>query len=151
MVLTQFVAVGAEVARQMAVIALERQAAASALAWNAGSLIAFRTLGAIEGAATGPASFAIISRIFPRAERVKALGYWSMVGAGAPVIGVVSKSKATSIKIYNGRTRYDQLWGVAEARSYYDLLKARYKAEILVPAVAAPTAQSGTPAAAASR
>lgn len=64
-------------------------AAASALAWNAGSLIAFRTLGAIEGAATGPASFAIISRIFPRAERVKALGYWTMVGAGAPVIGVV--------------------------------------------------------------
>ncbi|QXC63109.1 MFS transporter [Aquihabitans sp. G128] len=65
-------------------------AAASALAWNAGSLIAFRTLGAIEGAATGPASFAIISRIFPKAERVKALGYWSMVGAGAPVIGVVA-------------------------------------------------------------
>ncbi|CAN5745279.1 MFS transporter [soil metagenome] len=65
-------------------------AAASALAWNAGSLIAFRTLGAIEGAATGPASFAVISRIFPKGERVKALGYWSMVGAGAPVIGVVA-------------------------------------------------------------
>jgi hypothetical protein len=37
-------------------------------------------------------------------------------GSGAPVpgagiIGVVSKSKATSIKIYNGRTRYDQ-WAV---------------------------------------
>lgn len=62
----------------------------SALAWSAGSLIAFRTLGAIEGAATGPASFAVISRIFPRHERVKALGYWSMVGAGAPVIGVVA-------------------------------------------------------------
>lgn len=30
---------------------------------------------------------------------------------GAPVIGVVSKSKATSIKIRNGRTRYDQ-WAV---------------------------------------
>lgn len=30
---------------------------------------------------------------------------------GAPVIGVVSKSKGTSIKIYNGRTRYDQ-WAV---------------------------------------
>lgn len=30
---------------------------------------------------------------------------------GAPVIGVVSKSKATSIKVYNGRTRYDQ-WAV---------------------------------------
>ncbi len=63
--------------------------AASALAWSAGALIAFRTLGAIEGAATGPASFAVISRIFPRHERVKALGYWSMVAAGAPVVGVV--------------------------------------------------------------
>ncbi len=65
-------------------------AAVSALAWNAGSLIAFRTLGAIEGAATGPASFAVISRIFPRTERVRALGYWTMVAAGAPVIGVVA-------------------------------------------------------------
>jgi type II secretory pathway pseudopilin PulG len=37
----------------------------------------------------------------------------SQTGAmpGAPVIGVVSKSKGTSIKIYNGRTRYDQ-WAV---------------------------------------
>ena len=40
-------------------------AGASAFAWNAASLIGFRTLGAIEGAATGPASFAIVSRIFP--------------------------------------------------------------------------------------
>lgn len=65
-------------------------AVASAMAWNAGSLIFFRTLGAVEGAATGPASFAVISRVFPRHERVRALGYWSMVGAGAPVIGVVA-------------------------------------------------------------
>lgn len=65
-------------------------AAASALAWSAGSLILFRTLGAIEGAATGPASFAIVSRIFSREERVKALGYWAMTGAGGPVVGVVA-------------------------------------------------------------
>ena len=64
-------------------------ALASALAWNAGSLIAFRTLGAIEGAATGPASFAVISRIFPQSERVRALGWWAMVAAGSPVVGVV--------------------------------------------------------------
>lgn len=64
-------------------------AAASALAWSAGALIAFRTLGAIEGAATGPASFAVISRTFSGHERVRALGYWSMVAAGAPVVGVV--------------------------------------------------------------
>ena len=62
---------------------------ASALAWSAGALIAFRTLGAIEGAATGPASFAVISRIFPQEERVRALGFWAMVAAGAPVVGVV--------------------------------------------------------------
>lgn len=30
---------------------------------------------------------------------------------GAPVIGVVSKSKGESMKVYNGRTRYDQ-WAV---------------------------------------
>ncbi len=65
-------------------------AACSAVAWNAGSLILFRVLGAVEGAATGPASFAIISRVFPREQRVKALGFWSMIGAGAPVIGVVA-------------------------------------------------------------
>jgi EmrB/QacA subfamily drug resistance transporter len=64
-------------------------ALASAAAWNAESLIAFRTLSAIEGAATGPASFAVISRIFPRHERVRALGYWAMVAAGSPVVGVV--------------------------------------------------------------
>ena len=64
-------------------------AGASAAAWSAGSLIAFRTLGAIEAAATGPASFALISRIFAGHERVRALGYWAMVAAGAPVIGVV--------------------------------------------------------------
>lgn len=64
-------------------------AAVSAVAWSAGALITFRTLGAIEGAATGPASFAIISRVFPREQRVKALGFWSMIGAGAPVLGVV--------------------------------------------------------------
>lgn len=43
-------------------------------------------------------------------------GTGSQTGQGAPipgagVIGVVSKSKGTSIKIYNGRTRYDQ-WSV---------------------------------------
>lgn len=62
----------------------------SALAWSAGSLIAFRTLAAIEGAATGPASFALISRVFPGHERVRALGWWATVAAGAPVIGVVA-------------------------------------------------------------
>lgn len=64
-------------------------AALTALSWNAGSLIAFRILGAAMGAATGPASMAMINRVFEPAERVKALGYWSLVGAGAPVLGAV--------------------------------------------------------------
>ena len=43
------------------------------------------------------------------------------------------------------QARYGQLWGLAEARSYYGLLKARYKAQILTPApaaAAAPIAQT---------
>src|SRR5438132_4043725 len=62
----------------------------TAVAWNAGSLIAFRVLGAGEGAATGPASMALIMLVFPREDRVKAMGWWSLVGAGAPVLGVVA-------------------------------------------------------------
>jgi EmrB/QacA subfamily drug resistance transporter len=61
----------------------------TALSWNAASLIAFRTLSASFGSAAGPAAIAIINRIFDNEERVKALGYWSFVSAGAPVIGVV--------------------------------------------------------------
>ncbi len=64
-------------------------AAASALAWDAGSLIGFRVLAAAQGAATGPASFALIALVFPRSQRVRALGWWSMVAAGGPVVGVV--------------------------------------------------------------
>lgn len=62
----------------------------TAASWSAGSLIAFRTMGAATGAAVGPASIAIINRLFPREQRVQAMGYWSMVGAGGPVIGVVA-------------------------------------------------------------
>jgi EmrB/QacA subfamily drug resistance transporter len=63
-------------------------AAASAVAWNAGSLIAFRTANALEGAATGAASMALIFRVFRPDDRVKAMGWWSLVGAGGPVLGV---------------------------------------------------------------
>jgi EmrB/QacA subfamily drug resistance transporter len=63
-------------------------AALSTVAWSAGSLIAIRTLGSIEGAATGASSIALIARVFPAEDRVKAMGFWSLVGAGGPVIGV---------------------------------------------------------------
>jgi EmrB/QacA subfamily drug resistance transporter len=65
-------------------------AALTAMAWSAGSLILFRLLGAATGAATGPASLATINRAFPPERRAQAMGYWSMVGAGGPVIGVVA-------------------------------------------------------------
>jgi len=64
-------------------------AGVAALSWSAGSLITLRFLGAAAGAATGPATMAIILAVFPPAERVKAMGWWSFAGAGAPVIGLV--------------------------------------------------------------
>jgi EmrB/QacA subfamily drug resistance transporter len=60
----------------------------SAAAPNAGALIAVRTLEGLEGAATGAASMALIFSVFAPGDRVKAMGWWSLVGAGGPVIGV---------------------------------------------------------------
>jgi EmrB/QacA subfamily drug resistance transporter len=64
-------------------------AALSAVAWSGGSLVGFRTAGAAVGAAVGPASLAMINRLFPPYERARALGFWSMVAAGGPVVGVI--------------------------------------------------------------
>lgn len=64
-------------------------AIASALAWNASSLIAFRVLAGAESASVGPAALALILRSFAQEDRVKAMGWWSLIGAGAPVLGVV--------------------------------------------------------------
>ena len=61
----------------------------TALAPTATALIAFRVCGAAAGAATGPASLAIINRTFPPSRRSQALGYWAMVAAGGPVIGAL--------------------------------------------------------------
>ncbi len=63
-------------------------AVATALAPNAWLLIAARTLDGIQGAATGTASMALIMTAFPARERVKAMGWWSLVGAGGPVLGM---------------------------------------------------------------
>jgi MFS family permease len=60
-----------------------------ALSWNVGALIGFRTVSAMIGAAIAPSSLALIFKTFLPEERVKAMGYWSLVGAGAPVIGVL--------------------------------------------------------------
>jgi MFS family permease len=58
-------------------------------AWNATSLVIFRLLSATAGSATGPAAMAYINRLFEPNERVRPLGLWSFVTAGAPVLGVV--------------------------------------------------------------
>jgi len=62
----------------------------TAFAWNAPALIVLRVVGALAGAATGPTSMALIMGAFPAEDRVKAMGWWSLVGAGAPVIGLVA-------------------------------------------------------------
>ncbi|MEZ5375750.1 MAG: MFS transporter [Acidimicrobiales bacterium] len=65
-------------------------AALTAAAWSALSLIAFRTLSQVIGAGTGPSSMALIMREIPRRERVKAMGWWSLVGAGSPALGLAA-------------------------------------------------------------
>lgn len=65
-------------------------AALTALAWDAPSLIALRTLGQMCGTATTPAAMALIMTVYPREERVRAMGWWSLVTAGSPTIGLVA-------------------------------------------------------------
>lgn len=65
-------------------------AALTAVAWSGPVLIAVRVLGSLPGAAIGPASMALIMTAFAEEDRVKAMGWWSLVGAGAPVIGLVA-------------------------------------------------------------
>ncbi|HET9090902.1 MAG TPA: MFS transporter [Acidimicrobiales bacterium] len=61
----------------------------TALAPSLGLLILARALSGVVGAATGSASMALIFRAFRHEDRVKAMGWWSLVGAGGPVVGVV--------------------------------------------------------------
>ena len=64
-------------------------AAATALAWNAWSLIALRTLAAVVGGATQPTAMALIFGVYDPSERVRAMGWWSMTTAAAPALGLV--------------------------------------------------------------
>jgi EmrB/QacA subfamily drug resistance transporter len=63
--------------------------ALSAAAWSAESLILFRTVSAIFGSAAGPAGIAIISTQFEAARRIKVMGWWALVMAGGPVMGII--------------------------------------------------------------
>lgn len=60
----------------------------TALSHNVDMLLFARALDGVQGAATGTASGALINMVFSPEERVKAMGWWSLIGAGGPVIGV---------------------------------------------------------------
>jgi MFS family permease len=78
----------------------------TATAPNVGLLLFARALDGVQGAATGTASMAIILELFSRQDRVKALGWWSLVGAGGPVLGVTLGSPV--IQFFGWRTLF---WG----------------------------------------
>lgn len=63
-------------------------AALTAFAWDAISLIGFRTLAAILGGATQPTAMALIFSVYPPDQRVRAMGWWSMTTAAAPALGL---------------------------------------------------------------
>jgi MFS family permease len=63
--------------------------AITTLAWDPYSLIVLRSLAVMIGAATIPSSMALINSVHAPAERAKAMGWWSLVAAGAPAIGLV--------------------------------------------------------------
>jgi MFS family permease len=78
----------------------------TATAPDVGMLLFARCLDGVQGAATGTASMAIILELFSREDRVKALGWWSLVGAGGPVLGVTLGSPV--IQFFGWRTLF---WG----------------------------------------
>ena len=78
----------------------------TATAPDVGMLLFARALDGVQGAATGTASMAIILELFAPADRVKALGWWSLVGAGGPVLGVTLGSPV--IQFFGWRTLF---WG----------------------------------------
>lgn len=55
---------------------------------NAFQLIGWRTVAQTIGAATQPTSMALVLAAFAPSERVKAMGWWAMVAAGAPAVGL---------------------------------------------------------------
>jgi MFS family permease len=63
-------------------------AIATAYAWDAASLIGLRALGQLAGTATMPASMSMLFRAYEGRERVKAMGWMSVIFAGAPVLGL---------------------------------------------------------------
>ena len=63
--------------------------ALSALATSPAQLIAFRTIMGVGGAAVMPVTLAIITVVFPRRERGRAIGAWAGAVGGAMALGPV--------------------------------------------------------------
>lgn len=63
--------------------------AVTTFAWDPYSLIVLRGVAVVVGAATIPSSMALINSVHAPAARVKAMGWWSLVAAGSPAIGLV--------------------------------------------------------------
>ena len=59
-------------------------------AWDAHSLIGLRVAASVVGAASGPSSMALIFTAYSPKERTRAMGWWSMMGAGAPALGLIA-------------------------------------------------------------
>ena len=77
--------------RRVFLVGFAIAAVATALTATAGSpaaLIAWRTLSQVAGASTMPSSLALINSVHHGDRRARAMGWWSMVAAGAPVIGL---------------------------------------------------------------
>ena len=62
--------------------------ALTATATNPGLLIAWRTISQVAGGSTMPSSLALINSVHQGESRARAMGWWSMTAAGAPVIGL---------------------------------------------------------------
>jgi MFS family permease len=62
--------------------------ALTATATNPALLIAWRTVSQVAGGSTMPSSLALINSVHRGPDRARAMGWWSMTAAGAPVIGL---------------------------------------------------------------
>jgi MFS family permease len=62
--------------------------ALSATATHPAVLIGWRTLAIVAGSSTMPSSLALINSVHRGPERARAMGWWAMTSAGAPVVGL---------------------------------------------------------------
>ncbi len=77
--------------RKVFVLGFALAAVATGLTATASSpalLIAWRTVSQVAGGATMPSSLALINSVHRGEKRAGAMGWWAMVSAGAPVIGL---------------------------------------------------------------